>query len=160
MSHSLLLCRGTISAPKNYSITREWCGMAGGRAYRCLSPQWALCLVQLQGARSRVRRRVWRVLWEQLSRSKVSNLLGNGGRPRVETGARSGYRRSVQYSHTTRIAAPGLVDGRQQSVPHRSSCVGTMVMDNRWFIERGWMLYRGRSRESRTRGGARRVPGT
>jgi hypothetical protein len=31
VSHRLLLCRGMISAPKNYSITREWCGMAGHR---------------------------------------------------------------------------------------------------------------------------------
>jgi hypothetical protein len=29
VSHSLLLCRGMVSAPKNYSMTREWCGIAG-----------------------------------------------------------------------------------------------------------------------------------
>jgi hypothetical protein len=28
VSHSLLLCRGMVSAPKNYSMTREWCGIA------------------------------------------------------------------------------------------------------------------------------------
>ena len=30
VSHSLLLCRGIVSASKNYSITREGCGMAAG----------------------------------------------------------------------------------------------------------------------------------
>src|SRR5262249_1626826 len=29
VSHSLLLCRGIVSAPKNDSMTREWCGIAG-----------------------------------------------------------------------------------------------------------------------------------
>jgi hypothetical protein len=28
VSHSLLLCRGIVSAPKNDSMTREWCGIA------------------------------------------------------------------------------------------------------------------------------------
>src|SRR5690348_13606199 len=28
VSHSLLLCRGIVATPKNYSMTRGWCGIA------------------------------------------------------------------------------------------------------------------------------------
>src|SRR4029434_2077532 len=31
VSHSLLLCRGIVAAPKNDSITREWCGITDHR---------------------------------------------------------------------------------------------------------------------------------
>src|SRR5207245_7304656 len=45
--------------------------------------------------------------------------------------------------------------GRQLAAQHRPSCAGITVMDNRWSAERGWVLYRGRKRESRARGRCR-----
>ena len=42
VSQSLLLCRGIVSAPKNYSMTCEWCGIADKKQTTCISGcHWA-----------------------------------------------------------------------------------------------------------------------
>src|SRR5207244_10202570 len=49
------------------------------------------------------------------------------------------------------VTCPGGGGGRR-AAQQSPSCAGITVMDNRWSAERGWVLYRGRRRESRARG--------
>ena len=41
VSHRLLLCRGIVAAPKNYSMTHTWCGIAGLSQFRHTSHEFA-----------------------------------------------------------------------------------------------------------------------
>ena|SRR5437588_1699050 len=89
--------------------------------------------------------------------AKVSGVPGDRGRLRVETGTESGTagQHDVYIHGEKRRAQAG--SGRRQSAQHRPSCAVRTVMDNRRFAERGWVLYRGRKRESRASGSARRA---